>query len=134
MNKEILIKEVTYKAIRSSGAGGQHVNKVSSKVVLSFDVANSEGLSAREKRLLYKSICARLTKENVLLLACDDSKSQVQNKKKVIERFLELIEQGLFVPKRRIASKPSKNSIKRVKENKRKRSDIKKSRKKPGLD
>lgn len=97
-------------------------------------MANSEGLSAREKRLLYKSICARLTKENVLLLACDDSKSQVQNKKKVIERFLELIEQGLFVPKRRIASKPSKNSIKRVKENKRKRSDIKKSRKKPGLD
>lgn len=134
MNKEVLISELTYKAIRSSGAGGQHVNKVSSKVVLSFDLANSEGLSAREKRLLNKSIGARLTKGNVLILSCDESKSQPQNKKRVIDRFLDIITKGLFVPKRRIATKPTKGSVKRTKESKQKRSDVKKLRKTPKLD
>ncbi len=112
MNKEILTKELTYKAIRSSGAGGQHVNKVSSKVVLSFDVANSEGLSSREKTQLYKTIATRLTSDKILLLACDDSRSQLQNKNRVVERFFEVLKAGLFVAKRRIVSKPSKASIK----------------------
>jgi ribosome-associated protein len=134
VNKETLIKELTYKAIRSSGAGGQHVNKVSSKVVLSFDVANSEGLSGREKTQLYKTLASRLTNDKILLLACDDSKSQLQNKNRVIERFLEIIKAGLFVPKRRIATKPSKASIKRMKDKKRRRGEVKNLRKKPNLD
>lgn len=134
MNKETLIKELKYKAIRSSGAGGQHVNKVSSKVVLSFDVSNSKGLSTREKIRLYKNLASRLTKEKILILSCEESKSQTQNKARVIERFLEVITAGLYVPKRRIASKPSKASIKRVKEGKRRRGELKNSRKKPTLD
>ena len=134
VNKETLIKELTYKAIRSSGAGGQHVNKVSSKVVLSFDVAQSEGLSSREKSQLFKTLASRLTSEKILLLGCDDSRSQLQNKNKVEERFFEIIKAGLFVPKRRIATKPSKASVKRGKEKKKKRSDLKASRKKPNLD
>ena len=134
MNKETLIKELSYKAIRSSGAGGQHVNKVSSKVVLSFDIFNSEGLSNREKSQLYKTIANRLTSEKILLLSCDDSRSQLQNKTKVIQRFFEILKSGLFVAKRRIASKPSKSSIKRVKEKKKRRSDLKNSRRKPSLD
>ncbi|AZQ64965.1 aminoacyl-tRNA hydrolase [Flammeovirga pectinis] len=131
MNKEILIKELQFKAIRSSGAGGQHVNKVSSKVVLSFDVAKSEGLNSREKTLLYKNISSRLTNEKELQLACDDSRSQVQNKNKVIDRFFDLLKVGLFVPKKRLASKPSKASIKRMKDKKKKRGDLKKLRQKP---
>jgi ribosome-associated protein len=134
VNKAILQKELTCKAIRSSGAGGQHVNKVSSKVVLSFDVANSAGLSWREKSLLYKAIATRLTSEKILLLSCDDGRSQLQNKNKVIERFFLIIKAGLHVPKRRIAAKPSKNSIKRMKAKKSQRADLKKLRKKPGLD
>ena len=134
MNKEILIKELSFKAIRSSGAGGQHVNKVSSKVVLSFDLVSSEGLDDKEKTLLYKSLANRLTKDKVLILASHESKSQLQNKTIVIERFLEIIKKGLFVPKRRIATKPSKASIRRVKEGKKRRSDLKNSRRKPDID
>lgn len=134
MNKEILINELIFKAIRSSGAGGQHVNKVSSKVVLSFDLFNSNGLSDRDKRLLRKSLATRLTIAGILSIACDDSKSQFQNKDKVIKRFFEIIEKGLVVQKRRVPTKPSKASQKRVKEAKKKRGQTKNLRKKPKLD
>jgi|TARA_B110000459_G_scaffold84875_1_gene95090 ribosome-associated protein len=134
MNKDLILKEFIFKAIRSSGAGGQHVNKVSSKVVLSFDIPNSEGLNAREKRLLRKSLASRLTSSETLIIACDDSKSQIQNKNKVIERFFNIINKGLIVPKRRIATKPTKGSVKRSKDNKQKRSQVKSMRKKPNLD
>ena len=134
MNKDLILKEFIFKAIRSSGAGGQHVNKVSSKVVLSFDIPNSEGLNAREKRLLRKSLASRLTSSETFIIACDDSKSQIQNKNKVIERFFNIINKGLIVPKRRIATKPTKGSVKRSKDNKQKRSQVKSMRKKPNLD
>lgn len=134
MNKETLLKELKYKAIRSSGAGGQHVNKVSSKVVLSFDIANCEGLSSQEKKRLYKSLASRLTNDKILLLSCEESKSQLQNKTKVIKRFFDMILAGLFVPKKRLKSKPSKASIIRMKDKKRKRGDLKKSRRKPDAD
>ena len=134
MNNDLILKEFIFKAIRSSGAGGQHVNKVSSKVVLSFDIPNSEGLNAREKRLLRKSLASRLTSSETLIIACDDSKSQIQNKNKVIERFFNIINKGLIVPKRRIATKPTKGSVKRSKDNKQKRSQVKSMRKKPNLD
>ena len=80
MDKSILIKELSFKTARSFGAGGQHVNKVSSKVILSFDLENSEGLNMREKKLLKKAMSSRLTKEGVLNLSCEESKSQHQNK------------------------------------------------------
>lgn len=131
MKKETLLKELQFKAIRSSGAGGQHVNKVSSKVVLSFNVEKSEGLSLREKIQLYKSLSSRLTNNREVILSCDDSRSQVQNKNKVIERFFEMMKMGLFIPKKRLASKPSKASIKRMKDKKKKRGEIKKLRQKP---
>jgi ribosome-associated protein len=134
MNNDLILKEFIFKAIRSSGAGGQHVNKVSSKVVLSFDIPNSEGLNAREKRLLRKSLASRLTSSETLIIACDDNKSQIQNKNKVIERFFNIINKGLIVPKRRIATKPTKGSLKRSKDNKQKRSQVKSMRKKPNLD
>lgn len=131
MNKETLINELQFKAVRSSGAGGQHVNKVSSKVVLSFSVVNSEGLNSREKTLLYTSWASRLTGNRVLILTCDESRSQQRNKELVIQRFFKLLTTGLFVPKKRFASRPSKASIKRVKEKKKRRGELKKLRKKP---
>lgn len=134
MNKDLILKEFVFKAIRSSGAGGQHVNKVSSKVVLSFNIPNSEGLNARDKRLLTKSLASRLTSSKTLIIACDDSKSQIQNKNKVIARFFDIITKGLIVPKRRIATKPTKGSVKRTKDSKQKRSQVKSTRKKPNLN
>ncbi|MEO6347427.1 MAG: peptide chain release factor-like protein, partial [Aquaticitalea sp.] len=80
MNKEILQSELQFKAVRSSRAGGQNVNKVSSKVELTFNLEVSSGLSDDEKDLLKQSIVNRLTKENMLLLQCDESRSQHKNK------------------------------------------------------
>jgi ribosome-associated protein len=134
MKREVLQNELVYKAIRSSGAGGQHVNKVSSKVVLSFDVVNSQALNWREKSLLYKNLASRLTNDKILLLSCDESRSQLQNKNKVVERLFEILKAALFVAKRRVASKPSKNSVKRGKAKKSQRGDLKKTRRKPDLD
>ncbi|MDC1188818.1 alternative ribosome rescue aminoacyl-tRNA hydrolase ArfB [Flavobacteriales bacterium] len=134
MNKDLILKEFFFKAIRSSGAGGQHVNKVSSKVVLSFNITNSEGLNTREKRLLRKALASRLTSSETLIIACDDSKSQIQNKNKIITRFFDIITKGLIVPKKRIATKPTKGSVKRTKDSKQKRSQVKSMRKKPKLE
>lgn len=111
MNKEALLKELNFKAVRSGGAGGQHVNKVSSKVELIFDLQNSAEFSDDEKILLLKNLQTKLTKENVLLLSCDESRSQHKNKEIVIERFFTIIVNGLKVPKKRKATKPTKSSI-----------------------
>lgn len=134
MNTEKLIKELHFKATRSSGAGGQHVNKVSSKIELFFDLENSLEFSEEEKNRLLKKLATRLTKENVLLLTCDESRSQHKNKELAIKRFLEIITQGLKVPKKRKPTKPSKNSIRRKAENKRKQAFKKVLRKKPNLE
>ena len=133
MNTEKLIKELNFKATRSSGAGGQHVNKVSSKIELFFDVENSNVFSEDEKNLLLKNLATRLTKENMLLLTCDESRSQHKNKELVIKRFLEIIKQSLIIPKKRKLTKPSKASIKRKAETKKKQSVKKALRKKPKL-
>ena len=134
MDKEILIKELSFKTARSSGAGGQHVNKVSSKVILSFDLENSEGLNTREKRLLKKALASRLTNDGILNLSCEESKSQHQNKDLVIKRFLSILKKGLIVPKRRIATKPTKASKRRKLDDKKRRGQTKALRNKPRLD
>ncbi len=134
MNKEILIKELKFKATKSSGAGGQHVNKVSSKIELTFDVANSAVFSEEQKELLLLKLSNRLTKGNILILTCQENRSQHKNKELVIKRFFEVIKQSLKRPKIRKATKPSKSSIKRKAENKRKQAFKKSMRKKPKLD
>ena len=134
MNKDQLLKELNFKAVRSSGAGGQHVNKVSSKVELFFNIENSLGLSNSEKELLYKNFGSRLTKESVLILACDENRSQHRNKEVVIQRFLELLKEKLIRPKIRRATKPTNASVFRKSEKKKRNSEKKAMRKKPKLD
>jgi len=133
MNIESLLKELKFKAVRSSGAGGQHVNKVSSKVELIFDLQNSSEFSEDEKIVLLKNLQTKLTKENILLLSCDESRSQHKNKEIVIKRFLQLIINGLKVPKKRKATKPSKSSIKKRLDKKKKHAYKKAFRRKPEL-
>ena len=80
MNKENILKELHFKASRSSGAGGQHVNKVSSRVELYFDLEKSTILSENEKQLLKQKLASKLTKENHLILSCEATRSQHRNK------------------------------------------------------
>lgn len=134
LNKEILLKELKFKAVRSSGAGGQHVNKVSSKVELSFDVGNSLGLSEQQKERVLLKLGNRLTKDGVLVLQCDEARSQHKNKALVIKRFFEQLKKALQVAKKRKPTKPSKNSIERRLKSKKIASSKKANRQKPNLD
>jgi ribosome-associated protein len=131
MEKDKLITELQFKAVRSSGAGGQNVNKVSSKVVLSFDLKNSKVLSEDEKTLLELNLTSRLTNEQILILNCDEDRSQLKNKEIVTKRFLAIIEQGLHIPKIRKATKIPKSVIRKRIKDKKTLSETKKNRKKP---
>jgi len=119
-----------FKSVRSSGAGGQNVNKVSSKVVLSFDLKNSQALSDEEKVRLETKLSSRLTSDLVLILNCDEDRSQLKNKAIVTKRFLDIITAGLLVPKIRKATKIPKSVIRKRIKDKKNLSEIKKSRRK----
>ncbi|MCK0124828.1 aminoacyl-tRNA hydrolase [Gelidibacter sp. F2691] len=134
MNKDVLQSELEFKAVRRSGAGGQNVNKVASKVELTFDLENSAGLTQDEKTLLGKTIANRLTKEGVLLLQCEESRSQHKNKELVIQRFFEVLKEGLVVPKTRIPTKTPKSVVKKRLKLKRKVADKKVNRKPPDIE
>ena len=131
MDQEKIISELSFKAVRSSGAGGQNVNKVSSKVVLSFDLLNSKALSEDEKLLLEQNLEPRLTNDKTLILNCDEDRSQLKNKEIVIKRFLQIIIQNLIIPKERKATKVPKSVIKKRIQNKRNLSEKKQNRRKP---
>lgn len=134
MEKEKIISELNFKAVRSSGAGGQNVNKVSSKVVLSFDLKNSKALTEEEKLLLESKLSSRLTTDLVLILNCDEDRSQLKNKEIVTKRFLEIIKNGLIVPKERKATKIPKSVIRKRIKDKKNISEVKKNRRKPDLN
>lgn len=134
MEREKIISELSFKAVRSSGAGGQNVNKVSSKVVLTFDLKNSKALNEEEKLLLETKLPSRLTTDLVLILNCDEDRSQLKNKEIVIKRFLEIIKNGLIVPKERKATKIPKSVIRKRIKDKKNISEVKKNRRKPNLD
>ncbi len=133
MNTSVIISELKFKAIRSSGAGGQHVNKVSSKVELSFDIMASLGLTDDEKLLLIQKLSSRLSKSGILLIQCGESRSQHRNKELAIKRLLDTLKTNLHIPKKRIATKPSKNSVKKRLDGKQKQATKKINRKKPLL-
>jgi ribosome-associated protein len=134
MEIQTILSEVKYKAVRSSGAGGQNVNKVSSKVVLTFDLPNSQGFSEEEKLLLETNLSNRLTSDLVLILNCDEDRSQLKNKEIVTKRFLDIVKRGLHVPKERKPTKIPKSVIRKRIKDKKNVSEIKKFRQKPNID
>ncbi|HKO78275.1 MAG TPA: alternative ribosome rescue aminoacyl-tRNA hydrolase ArfB [Flavobacterium sp.] len=134
MEIQTILSEVKYKAVRSSGAGGQNVNKVSSKVVLTFDLPNSQGFSEEEKLLLETNLHNRLTADLLLILNCDEDRSQVKNKEIATKRFLDIIKKGLYVPKERKPTKIPKSVIRKRIKDKKNVSEIKQSRRKPKIE
>ena len=134
METQSILSEVKYKAVRSSGAGGQNVNKVSSKVVLTFDLRNSLAFSEEEKLVLQTNLQHRLTSDLILILNCDEDRSQLKNKEIVTKRFLEILKKGLYVPKERKPTKIPKAVIRKRIKDKKNISEIKQSRRKPNID
>jgi ribosome-associated protein len=133
MKTDILLSEFQFKAVRSSGAGGQNVNKVSSKVVLTFNLNNSKAFSEEEKELLKTKLDSKLSSEKVLILNCDEDRSQLRNKDIIIKRFFELIKNALIIPKKRKATKIPRSVIEKRIKAKRNLSEIKQNRRKPNF-
>lgn len=134
MDISLLKSELTYKYVRSSGSGGQHVNKVSSKAELYFDLKNSKVFNEEERKKLSEFFNNRLTKDGILMLACSDSRSQFRNKALVTQRFLELIEEGLKEDKIRIATRVPRSVKKKRLKDKRINADKKTNRKRPEIE
>lgn len=128
MNKELLIKELLFNTSRSGGAGGQHVNKVATKVELQFDVHSSNALTEEEKGLVFSQLKNRINNNGIFKLQADTTRSQLKNKEIAIERFLTLIEKALTPKTPRKKTKPSKASKEQRLNEKRKLSEKKSSR------
>jgi len=109
--KEGLQKEVTYKTSRSGGKGGQHVNKVSSKVELLFNIGESVLFTEEEKTLLLSKLQSRLNKDGYLQVMCEEERSQYLNKEKAIEKLQLILTRALHQPKARKATRPTKAMI-----------------------
>lgn len=124
--------EFIFQAVRSSGPGGQNVNKVSSKVELRFDLKNSQLLSEEEKRIIADKLSSKINKQDELVLVAQTDRSQLKNKEKVVEKFYKLLEKALIPQKRRYKTKPSRSSVEKRLESKRVHSSIKENRK--GID
>ncbi|GGG11556.1 alternative ribosome rescue aminoacyl-tRNA hydrolase ArfB [Pontibacter amylolyticus] len=121
-------RELSFQASRSGGAGGQNVNKVASKVELRFHVADSQLLTDEEKALVQEKLGNRINSEGFLQVVCQAERSQLQNKEQCIERFYELLRQALTRQKKRKATKPTRASVRKRLEGKRRQSDKKASR------
>lgn len=125
---ELPEEELSFSASRGGGPGGQHVNKVASRITLRFDVANSPSLSDDQRRTLLEKLSSRLTRDGVLLLSSHESRSQVANREEVVRRFAQLLREGLQRPKKRRPTRPTRGSRERRIESKKRRAGVKRGR------
>jgi len=112
----------------SGGPGGQHANKTSSRVTLSWNVVESEALGPNQRQRLMSKIGSKLTKSGMLQVHVDTHRSQHANRETARERMSEIVHAALAIEKRRKATKPTRGSQKRRVESKRRRSQVKKGR------
>jgi ribosome-associated protein len=124
--------EWIFQATRSSGPGGQNVNKVSSKVELRFNYRNSLLLSEAEKAIISEKLVNKINKEDEIVLVAQTDRSQLKNKEKVIEKFYSLLKQALTPRKKRVSTKPTRASVEKRLESKRVRGSIKATRRETG--
>jgi len=125
----IPVAELHFSAVRSQGAGGQHVNKVATGIHLRFDIDRST-LPAEVKQRLMSKADHRITRDGILIIKSQQSRSQEQNKINAVSTLTAIIKSALVSPKKRKKTKPSKNSVKRRLDSKKQHSKVKEMRQK----
>ena len=130
INENITIEdwELVESFVRSSGPGGQNVNKVSSAVELRFEALRSPNLPNQVKVRLKKFAGRRWTKEGAIVLKCDETRHQVRNREIVLKRLKEMIKKSLVTPRKRLATRPTLASNRRRLTAKKNRADLKSNR------
>lgn len=126
--------ELQFSASRSGGPGGQHVNKVNTKIELRFHILNSELLSEEEKEIILLKLKNKVNKDGELIIVSQENRSQIKNKKAAIEKFIELLKTALTPIKERKVSKPTRVSNQKRLVEKKLVSEKKTQRKKPDME
>jgi ribosome-associated protein len=122
------LSEIDLRVSRSSGPGGQHANVTASRVEAVFDVTSSPSLSEEQRRRVMARVGPRLT------AVAQDTRSQARNRELALERLRARLASALSVPRARHATRPTKASRTQRLESKRRRSDVKRARRRPGVD
>ena len=121
--------ELSYKTSRSSGSGGQNVNKVETSVTVLWKVEDSAVFTESEKERILLKLKNKINAEGILQTTVSESRTQLQNRKIATEKIQELVNKSLIVPKKRIATKPSRAKVEKRLESKKKLSEKKENRK-----
>lgn len=124
----IPMSELGFRFARSSGPGGQHVNRSATQVELLFDVAGSSSLNETQRRRVLRRLKSRIDKESILHLVSQETRSQLRNREEVVERFQVLMREALQIPKRRLPTRATRAARERRLATKRRRREIKRGR------
>ncbi len=133
---EIPLAELHFQFSRSSGPGGQHVNRSATQVELTFDVANSPSLSDFQRARILSRLKSYIDTRGILHLSSQTTRSQHRNRAEVVERFQQILQQALHIPKRRVPTRPPPQVKERRLAEKHRKSTIKerRARKRPEVE
>ena len=127
---ESILDETNFSTTRSSGPGGQNVNKVNSKVIIKWNAFHSKVISDAQRELILSKLASKLSKEGDLVISAQDSRSQLKNKEEAVKKLRSTIKRALTQPRKRKATKPSTSSRKKRVDDKKRRGEKKEWRKK----
>ncbi|MEO6130200.1 MAG: alternative ribosome rescue aminoacyl-tRNA hydrolase ArfB [Saprospiraceae bacterium] len=134
MDWEKILSELNFRTSRSSGAGGQHVNKTETKVEVIFKVDDSAGLSPEEKELIHQKLITSINDEGLIAISSQKHRSQLSNKEDAVEKLRMKLQKALIPKIKRIKTKPSKSAIEERLTEKKQIAEKKESRRKPNAD
>ena len=130
---ESLLNECMFSASRSSGPGGQNVNKVNTKIELRFNIPNSQVLTEMQKNVLYQKLSSQLTNQGELIIVAQNARSQLKNKEEAIRKFSFLLNTSLAPVKKRKSTRPTLASRQKRLERKKHQSEKKQQRRNPEI-